>query len=340
MIKKIPEQQLNEWVDGLIRQTTVIGVKAERERFVFGPLTDAADLRLDYDVTALPPRQFLQPPCETLLSFTAQGYQSVGDDHPFVLFGVHPYDVVAICQMDAVFSQDNADTHYLHRRENATIVAVDVQKASPTVFAGAMGNSHVESGWDILLTKIGDEYLVQVATEKGKALAAGIASARDASPADLKAREGVWKENLKSLRKSTLNAAPATWPKLLDSGYDHPVWKEKSELCFSCGSCITTCPTCYCFDVREETDWSLKAGTRVRVWDGCMLTGFATVAGNHNFRKDKAARFRHRYYRKGKFVPSKIGGQIACVGCGRCVSACVSKIANPVEVFNRLMEAQ
>ena len=69
-----------------------------------------------------------------------------------------------------------------------------------------------------------------------------------------------------------------------------------------------------------------------------MLADFATVAGNLNFRKDRSARFRHRYYRKGKYVPAKIGGQIACVGCGRCITACVANIANPVEVFNRLAE--
>ena len=69
-----------------------------------------------------------------------------------------------------------------------------------------------------------------------------------------------------------------------------------------------------------------------------MLSGFAEVAGGHNFRKDKAARYRHRYYRKGRYLPPKLGGQIACVGCGRCITACVAKIANPVEIFNGLTE--
>jgi len=32
--------------------------------------------------------------------------------------------------------------------------------------------------------------------------------------------------------------------------------------------------------------------------------------------------------------------QIACVGCGRCITACVTKIANPVEIYNRLAEGQ
>ena len=69
-----------------------------------------------------------------------------------------------------------------------------------------------------------------------------------------------------------------------------------------------------------------------------MLENFATVAGDHNFRSKRESRFRHRLYRKGKYVPQKIGGQIACVGCGRCITACVANIANPVEVYHRLME--
>ena len=340
MKKKLSARELGQWVDGLAAGARVIGPRAQQDKFAFDVIRGSDELRLDYDVTILPPRQFFQPACETLLKFgPATGYQSCVDEQPFVLFGVHPYDIVAIRQMDAVFAQDNADIRYIRRREAATIVAADVQRESSHVFAGWMGTSHVEDGFDVLITKIGESYLVDGRTEKGKNLMAGIRGAADAGPEDLKAREKVWKSNRQRLRKHTLKAEPARWPALLDAGYDHPVWKEKAERCFSCGSCVLTCPTCYCFDVRDDVDWSLQAGARVRVWDGCMLSDFAKVAGNHNFRKDKAARFRHRYYRKGKYVPSKTGGQIACVGCGRCATACVAKIANPVEVFNRLMEA-
>jgi ferredoxin len=89
--------------------------------------------------------------------------------------------------------------------------------------------------------------------------------------------------------------------------------------------------------VRDETTWDLKSGERCRVWDGCLLRDFATVAGGHNFRKKRMERYRHRYCRKGKYVAEKIK-EISCVGCGRCITACVTKIANPVEIFNRLAE--
>ena len=68
-----------------------------------------------------------------------------------------------------------------------------------------------------------------------------------------------------------------------------------------------------------------------------LLAGFAEVAGGHNFRDQRAERYRHRYYRKGKYSYDMIG-EISCVGCGRCISACTVEIANPVEIFNRLLD--
>ena len=61
------------------------------------------------------------------------------------------------------------------------------------------------------------------------------------------------------------------------------------------------------------------------------------MAGGHNFRKERDARYRHRFYRKGKYLWDRMGF-IACVGCGRCVTACTTDIANPVALYNALME--
>ena len=82
---------------------------------------------------------------------------------------------------------------------------------------------------------------------------------------------------------------------------------------------------------------NLKEGERYRQWDGCMLADFAAVAGGGNFRKDRESRFRHRMYRKGKYVPERFG-KLGCVGCGRCASACLAEIASPAETFNMLKE--
>ena len=126
-------------------------------------------------------------------------------------------------------------------------------------------------------------------------------------------------------------------PEILGESYDNLVFEATARRCFSCGSCNLVCPTCYCFDVQEDVDWSMSKGERYRKWDGCMLTDFAAVAGGHNFRRRSEDRYRHRYYRKGQFIHDRYG-DIACVGCGRCITACTANIANPVEIYNRLLE--
>ena len=338
-VKKLDRNTLNSWVESLIAGHKVFGIQAKGERFAFGPLAKAVDLRLDYDVAILPPKKYLLPQNEDLLTFKRSGkHNSVLDTEPFVLIGVHPYDMVAINQMDIVFSNDNYDVHYMTRRNNATIVACDVQTASENVFAGCVGTAVVKDGFDVLLTKVGDSYLAEAATDKGEALLAG-AGAADAAKGDLAGRDKVWEENTKNLQKHKLKCSTSDIPRLLDAGLEHPVWKENAELCFSCGTCTNVCPTCYCFDVQDDVTWDMQGGKRARTWDSCQLTSFATVAGGHDFRPEKSDRYRHRYYRKGKYVADKVG-QIACVGCGRCITGCVAKIANPVEVYNRLLEGK
>ena len=341
--KLVTQPELDAWVDALIGEQTVYGPQAKGDRFAFDPLRSAAELRLDYDVSMLPPGKYFQPQRETLMTFNETGeFQRVIERDPFVVFGVHPYDFVAISQLDKIFATGAPDAHYLARREAATVVVSDVQNASPNVFAGAMGFATVEhrKGYDVLMTRLDDgRTVVEPRTPKGEILLVGLAKARHVDVDGIRAREAVWARNRKTLQKHKLKMEPERIPDVLARSRHHPVWEEKAALCYSCGSCNLVCPTCYCFTVEDELHWDMKSGERTRSWDGCMLTHFATVAGEHNFRPRKSARYRHRYYRKGKYVPDLIG-ESACVGCGRCVTACTANIANPAEVFNRLLEEQ
>lgn len=337
--KQLTQEALDTWVDGLIGRGRVVGVKAKGERYAFGDLAQASDLRLDYDVTILPPKKYFLPQKEELLRFSGEGYECVTGAEPFVLLGVHPYDMVAISQMDKVFSVDNKDEHYFARRDRVTIVVCDIQSVSTNTFAASVGTATKCEGHDVRITKAGEAYVVESASEKGEALMADLGSAEEPDSATLARRDQVWECNGKMMSQHELRVDPADLPAILGASYDHPVWEERAEKCFSCGSCNLVCPTCYCFDVQDDVNWDLKSGSRCRAWDGCMLTNFATVAGDHNFRKNRADRYRHRYYRKAKYVPEKIG-ELSCVGCGRCITACVSKIANPVEVYNRVAEVK
>lgn len=337
--KKIDSLSLQNWVEKLISKQKVVGVKAKGDRFVFDALKNASELRLDYDITILPPKKYFLPPQEAFVKFeSSSDYEPILNIEPLILFGVHTYDLAAINQMDVFYTSGQKDPHYIARRERATIVALDPERPSKNTFSSSMGTATVQDGFDILLTKINGFYLVESKTEKGNTLLKDLSPAMDANKADLKMRTEVWENNKKGFNRHVLKCSPTDLPKILSKAYDHPVWAEMSKKCYSCGSCNLVCPTCYCFDVQDDLHWDLKSGERCRLWDGCLLKEFAIVAGNHNFRKNVKDRFRHRFLRKGKFLWDRLK-QISCVGCGRCVTACTTNIANPVEVYNKILES-
>lgn len=341
-LKKVSPAILQEWVSGMICDGPVYAPQARNHQFVFDRLLQVADLRLDYDITNLPPKKYFLPQREDLVEFSrSEGtYHSVMHEEAFVLLGIHPYDFEAIAQLDKVFSSVPCDTHYKARREQVTIIVSDMQTVSKDNFSGCMhtATGRDVEGCDVKLTQLSSgDVVVESCSDKGSACIAPLQAAPDADRDTLAQRKQVWDTLECDSRKHELRMEPEEIPALLERSYDHPVWLENAQFCYSCGACNLVCPTCYCFSMEDELDWNMDTGRRYRTWDGCMLEHFAEVAGGHNFREKKRSRYRHRFYRKGKYMWDAFGS-IACVGCGRCTSACTAKIANPVDVLNRLME--
>ena len=121
--------------------------------------------------------------------------------------------------------------------------------------------------------------------------------------------------------------------------FESPFWVELSERCISCRICAYVCPTCRCFDLRDE---ALPSGNgqqqyeRVRCWDSCTGEAYRRIAGGHNPREVKADRLRNRFFCKFNYYPAQYG-PTACTGCGRCIDACPVNI-DIVEVLNHLAE--
>jgi len=337
----MPKGSLSQLVDGLLSERELIGAKRKDGKFAFDRIEDPGELCLDYDVTLLPLRQFLLPPRETLFRYSIEGgvnVEPVVDSPPRVIFGVHPYDIAALELLDAVYGGDNPDPSYVRRRENTLIVGVDCLNPSPSSFAKSMGTHVVESGFDLLLTDIGDSYMVAIGSDRGKEVLEAHVKSSPASEQDLARRDVVRKES-EGRYKLALKMSPQEVPALLDASYDHPLWEEKGAKCLNCASCTMVCPTCVCFDVRDEPQLTLAEGRRDRAWDSCMLVDFAKVATGENFRSSGTQRLRHRLYRKGKYMLERYD-KLGCVGCGRCVSACLADIASPVDAYNTLKEGQ
>jgi ferredoxin len=181
--------------------------------------------------------------------------------------------------------------------------------------------------------------VVAVGTNKGQALLEKHAVSRVATKEETGKRAEIQEKIPYMFSLNTVTTPYGELPKLLEDQAGSKLFAELAEKCFSCGSCNLVCPTCYCFDVQDDMALNLSGGERLRLWDGCLLDGFAKVATGENFRKDREERIRHRIFRKGKYIYEKYG-EHGCVGCGRCASACLPDIANPVEIFNRLKEGK
>ena len=332
----LKKSDLGAWVGALMAGRTVAGpVRKEaspsdgEEKFWWTVLEDPVDLRLDYGVTVLGPKKFLWPSRQDLVRYrldpAAPNPEALVDHEPTVLMGVHPCDITAIGTLDAAFGRDVPDPHYLARRADTAIVGVDcVQPCHESSFCLDMQSLYPAAGYDLLLTDLGEAYFVDVKTDLGEALL-GSAKVTPADKDHLAARQAFLQRKRENFRLH-LPFEVKYLPEILDASYDSLVWEAIARRCFSCGSCNTTCPTCYCFDVEDRIADDLKAGTRVRRYDSCQLDPFAQVAGGENFREARASRLRHRMFRKGKFILERTG-QTGCVGCGRCERACIANIS-------------
>ena len=331
--------ELQIFINNIIKENTydVIGVIAKGNRFVYAPLDNASDLRLDHDVTILPPKKYFLPQYETLITFDLKkqfDMKRVESEKPLAIIGIHPYDIIALEQTDKLYNDSQKDDYYFKRRNNAIIIAADIQKLHDRSFAVDMNTHITQSGFDLLLTKLDGNYAITIGTEKGERFLDTYATTKSATEKDIKKIEKV-RNKVFSQYEKKLKIDKKEWPSYLENNYKHPIWKNRSEKCMECASCTMVCPTCYCYDVKDEITLDLKDGTRNRTWDSCLIKNFTEVAGGEVFRDNIVKRYRHRFYRKGSYLPARYDF-IACVGCGRCGIACLPDIADPCHIFNKL----
>lgn len=295
---------------------------------------NSSEIIFNFEPTVLSAKKFFFPQEEVILEYTPEGkVEAKNEAEPMVLFGVRPCEINAIKIMDEAFSESNGDPNYMAKREKSVVIGLDCQTmCDEKAFCSKVNAQNVTAGCDLLLHVNGDDILVSIYTEKGKTFADKYLTASGASEADLNSFNTKKNENFAAQKPFK---GLDQLPEMFSKSKENKVWKEQGEKCLSCGSCIMVCPTCYCFDVVDEFALSLKTGERLRRWDACMLSPFAEVAGGENFREEAKERLHHRISRKFNYLMKK-HGQSVCVGCGRCVRACLADI-NPktfVEAVN------
>lgn len=280
----------------------------------FGPLREVTDLRLDYRRTLIPPKKYLLPPRETVLTFAPdEGYRQPGAAAPqIVLLGLHPCDLQGIGYLDRVFLGDGADPLYGARRNALTLVGISCEP-DEYCFCGDLSETEMHD-CDLFMHRSAEGFDLTSGTPKGTAMVERLSPyLEEREPAPAPCRECGTAE---TIRQAALRG---------ESFEGSRLWDDFAERCLSCGACSLCCPTCYCFDMGESGALDGETATRRREWDNCLFKAHGEVAGGFNFRPTRRERFRYRYQHKYLgFGPTR--GVASCVGCGRCREVCPVKI--------------
>ena len=296
------------WEPGLAMTRALNTGRSAKDLF-FPQVEDLARFRVAGKTVSVSPAQALQ--------------------EPFVIFGVRACDCRSFDILDSVFLAEPADTFYQARREQATVVTLACSQPEETCFCTSLGIDPQAPGGDVSCWMAEDTLYLQANTEKGEALLASLPRLEDGEKPD--ADSSVFdKLPLKDLDFSAFSG------KALMDWFNSPVWERLSQSCLGCGSCTFVCPTCQCYDVRDfDTGHGVQ---RYRCWDSCMYSDFTMMAHGTN-RPTQKERFRQRFMHKLVYHPNNHGGQIGCVGCGRCLQKCPISM-NIVKVANALKEGK
>ena len=298
----------------------------EKGNIVFKKVLNTDDIVLDYFNSKVPPKEVLFPKMEVLFEYTLDGknveIQDRQDlDEKYVIFGIRPCDAHGLALMANFFTShgDCEDEIFMKKRENTTLIGIGCNIPKSTCFCTSVnGHPFQKDNLDVLLTDLGDYYLVESISDKGKSFIQKLTWLSGAKKADVQKAQELSKiaEDSFETKLDLTNV-----PKILGPNFEHPIWAEISEICVGCGTCSFLCPTCTCFDVIDETDQYNNRGRRIRIWDTCQSCLYTLHTSGHNPRNSCIERCRNRILHKFSYYPENYN-LLGCVGCGRCVQLC------------------
>ena len=344
----ISKKQIFSILQSGLRTHRLFAPMPRKQYFSFEEIKDKSDFQkiaFEYDTTILPPKKVFMPSEEIMFEYKSGKIAEPKQDKPVLLFGIHPADIYGILQLDEIMTNPKPDYYYLRRRQNAIIIGTSPANHSADFSAkwGVAENLETMAEFDIFLKKKdSDTYLAIAGTKKGS----DILKKAKAKKTDKKA--------LAEIKKTKVDIAPTESAKIYDqdilkkavlASHDGKIWDELEKICMGCGICTYVCPLCYCFDVEDQTDYSIRstgsglstgACSRCRKWDACTLPTFSEIAGGKNFRPTLKNRYFNWYFHK--FVRGlEEYGQAQCVGCGRCSKFCPAGI-NVENVLDKIIE--
>jgi ferredoxin len=289
---------------------------------------------MDHASCVLSPKSLLFPQSQVM--FESSLDESCEDHHilkpvpwdatPRAIIGIKPFDARAVCLVNLNFDTDEyRDPYWCDALDITTFIGLAVNNPSRVDFSTTAGSGPFgEEGLDVLLVDCENHYLAKILTSKGDEFLkeAGFKIDKQDKEIDQKTANDTlqkMKETAEAAIGSSIHTDRLRKQTILDL-HGASFWDELAFSCINCGTCTFVCPTCWCFDIQDETRG--KLAQRIRNWDTCMSPLFTRHGSGHNPRGEKTQRVKQRFMHKLKYFLDKYDQGIMCVGCGRCVESC------------------
>jgi ferredoxin len=331
-MRYISKEDLEDWLEFVSKTRTLYAPLLDDSVLLYQPTDNIDDIVWEYTLPKKSVKEILIPQTEKILTIekdrdTIKLTENTRKQSS-VIFGVRSCDARGCLVLDQLLLENGpVDRNYQVRRQNTVMVGVACKEMGESCFCTSVGGAPDDSsGLDVMLHADQEGYLVEYVSETGEQLFEGFTE-------EIKGREvnrlDLWAEY----------SVPDQ--EILKSSFNSPLWEAQSERCLSCRICAYVCPTCRCFDVRDEQTASnngVEIIERIRCWDSCSWEAYRRISGGHNPREAKSDRLRNRIYCKLHYVQEQYG-RMACTGCGRCRDACPVSI-DITEIMGLMLEGE
>ncbi|MFP4459069.1 MAG: 4Fe-4S dicluster domain-containing protein [Candidatus Zixiibacteriota bacterium] len=291
--------------------------------YIFMELGDVKAPALDIPRTNRPPKDIFYPQREIMFRYDAEGnmVDTKYRGKPPFIFGIRPCDVRSYELLEKTFIDPKyKDDYWAARRKDHIIFTMTCNEPLESCFCNWVGGAPDDTtGSDAMMTDIGEEYLIEPLNQRSDKLLKSIDFVEEADDEKVNTAKKI-RDNAKSVMPEPPETEnlPTEMKNSLDQIWESELWNDISSKCIGCGACTYHCPTCYCFDITDES--RRGDGVRMRIWDSCMFPIFTREASGHNPR-EKQPKMRQRFMHKFNYY-IEAQDSVGCVGCGRCVSIC------------------
>jgi len=345
---KVIQIDKKDWAKGLERinkSYRLFGPVKENGLHVFKELEKGKLPDLNYLNTTLSPKSVVYPQSEIMLEYeldvSKENHhvmkETEKDYSQRALIGVRPCDTAAFLLVKPNFdTPEYKDPYWLRSYEATTFVGLACNNPQSTCFCTSAGYGPFnEDGLDILLVDADDHFLAKIISSKGEDFLRAAGWETNIDPDTAKNIISEMKQQAENKITSFVSTEKLK-DKEVNKLFNAPFWEKLAFACINCGTCTYVCPTCWCFDVQDETH--VSSGIRIRNWDSCMFPLFTLHGSGHNPRNTSTQRVRQRFMHKLKYYVDKYNNGIQCVGCGRCIRLCpvnidIRKICNTMNNY-------